>query len=112
MENQISEKEQTNMSIQNEIVSLKDENYMLKKETEQLGTLMEENEKTLAFYTVMTEAWTLYAQDKKGEAAAKLSELNPELMDETARGYFDLLGGLVAAEAVPQSTDAPAGQTE
>ncbi len=109
-ENQINEKEQTNMSIQNEIVSLKDENYMLKKENDQLGALMEENEKKLTFYTVMTEAWSLYTQGKKEEAAAKLSELNPERMDETEKAHYDLLSGLAAAETPPQNTEAPAAE--
>lgn len=104
-ENQINEKEQTNMSIQNEIVTLKDENYLLKKENEQLGALSEKNEKKLTFYTVMTEAWAFYSQDKKEEAAAKLGELNPETMEETEKSHYDLLNQLLSEESVDSAED-------
>ncbi|MBE5039210.1 hypothetical protein [Ructibacterium gallinarum] len=100
-ENQINQQQETNMSIQNEIVNLKDENYRLQKEKEELEQASAEAKASLSFYTAMTQGWEYYQQGKMEEAAAKLSEIQRESLSDEEKIHFELLDGLIAAAAQP-----------
>lgn len=106
-ENQINQQQETNMSIQNEIVKMKDENYQLQKEVEEQAQKLEETTASLSFYTAMTQAWELYQQGKAEEAAAKLGEIAPDSLSEEERVHFTLLDGLIAAAAAQPAGEAP-----
>lgn len=90
-ENQLNEKENLNVSIQNEIVSLRDENYELKNSADKLETDLAQATAERDFYTALSDAWELYGADKYDEALKKLEETESDkLSDEQKQKIKDL----------------------
>lgn len=77
-QSQIEQKTQTNMTIQNEIVSLQDENYALKQENEKLQLSEAERAMYENVSKTLSEVIVLYESNRKDDAKAKLSEINRE----------------------------------
>lgn len=91
---QLDQSTQTNMTIQNEIVSLKDENYILKQENESL------KKTSVDFETqgkIISEALSLFNEDKAEEAKAKLAEIDKEsLSEETVISLYEAATHIIA----------------
>ena len=90
------EKESLNVSIQNEIVSLKDENYNLKNSSDKLEEELKQATEEKNFYNVLSDAWQLYGTDKKEEAAKKLEEINADKLSEEQNEKLKILQDLLA----------------
>lgn len=81
-ESQIASTTQTNMSIQQEIVTLKDEKYVLEQNQKEMQSQIDDMSKKLSVYNILNEALTLHAENKHDEAKAKLAELAPDSIPE------------------------------
>lgn len=90
-ENQINEKEQVNMNIQNQIVSLSDENYNLKKAAEENKKTIEEKDKELVFYQTVTKVWELYESGDTAGAAEAFAGIDLQTLTDTQREFYDAL---------------------
>lgn len=90
-ENRINETEQANMNISNEIVKLKDDNYVLTKEKEKLTEELENQKGQTAFYQKIAEIWSqIMAEEfKQAEEAFKTIETEG-LSEEQQRCYKTL----------------------
>ncbi len=89
-QSQIEQKTQTNMTIQNEIVALKDENYNLKQENDKLKG---ETEDYLAKENVskaISDALMLYNENKVDESKAKLGEINTDTLQEVTLDLYNV----------------------
>lgn len=95
-ETQLNEKESLNVSIQNEIVSLKDENYNLKNSSDKLKEDLKQATEEKDFYNVLSDACQLYGTDKKEEAAKKLEEINADKLSEEQNEKLKILQDLLA----------------
>lgn len=89
---------QTNMTIQEEIVKIKDENYNLTREvnslTEENKTYKEQNE----LYGKLAEVWMLYSEDKPEDAAGRLAEIDSDTLGETEKEIYSAVKAAVSAE--------------
>ena len=94
-ENQLQEKEKINMSIQNQIVTLTDENYTLKKEQESLHTQLQEQEKKIAFLNTVNEVLSLHTKKEEKEAKALFESINTNEMDEEIKAEYQKLKELL-----------------
>lgn len=81
-ENQIQEQVQINSNIQNEIVSLKDENYRLKNEVEKLKEESLTQDIKIQHYYTLERAWYLYRLQQYKEAAEQLEKLEKDNLTE------------------------------
>lgn len=90
-ENQIQEKEQANITIQNQIVSLTEENYNLKQEAEKQTQIISQQNEEVQFLTLMNEAWMLISQNKYGEAKEKAEKLKEFPMNEEREKVYQTL---------------------
>lgn len=97
-ENQLDEKESLNVSIQNEIVRLKDENYDLQNNVDNLTRESEEKDGALSFYTALTEAWELYGSGDTDAAAEKLSALDGADLTEEEEAKSQTLKALLESD--------------
>lgn len=95
-ETQLNEKESLNVSIQNEIVSLKDENYNLKNSSDKLEEDLKQATEEKDFYNALSDAWQLYGTDKKEEAAKKLEEIDADKLSEEQNEKLKILQDLLA----------------
>ncbi len=94
-ENTINEKEQVNMNIQNEIVKLKDDNYSLGKEKEELEKKLEAVNNQRDIYESLNKAWMLYSQEKKAEAEEVLKTLIPDTLTPEQNESYVMIQGLL-----------------
>ncbi len=94
-ENQLQEKEKLNMSIQNQIVTLTDENYSLKKEKESLETQLQEKEKKVTFLNTLNEVLSLHTKKEETEAKALFHSINTDGMDEEMKAEYQNLKELL-----------------
>lgn len=94
-ENTINEKEQVNMNIQNEIVKLKDDNYSLGKEKEELEKKLEAANNQRDIYESLNKAWMLYSQEKKAEAGEILKTLTPDTLTPEQNESYVMLQGML-----------------
>lgn len=90
-QNQIEQTTQTNMTIQNEIVTLKDENYFLKQENESLKKSVEEGAIKDNACKITAEALALLEDGKEDEAAAKLAEVDKSALSEDFAKIFAIV---------------------
>lgn len=97
-QSQIEQTAQTNVTIQNEIVALKDENYFLKQENEELKKSVEASSVTDGACNVAAEALELLEDGKADEAAAKLAEVDKSAFSEDFAKIFEAVEKVVAAE--------------
>ncbi len=86
---QIDSTTQTNMTIQNEIVALKDENYILKQENDKLQYVITECAAYENVSKIISEAFVLYESNKRDSARAKLAEINKEGLPAASLSLID-----------------------
>ncbi len=90
-ENRINETEQVNMNISNEIVKLKDDNYILTKEKEKLTEELESQKGQTAFYQQIAEIWSQIMAEEFSEAEKAFKNIVTEdLSEEQQRCYKTL----------------------
>lgn len=94
-ESQLNEKENINITIQNEIVSLKDENYELKNQLDRLQTDLEKSSKEINFYKTISEIMDLCDSGNYDEAAAKLAEISSEDLNEDEAEKIEKIKGII-----------------
>lgn len=94
-QSQIEQTTQTNMTIQNEIVALKDENYFLKQENEELKKSVEASAQADGACALAAEALALLEDGKADEAAAKLAEADKSAFSEDFAKVFAIVEGYV-----------------
>lgn len=88
-QNQIESTTQANMTIQNEIVKLKDENYTLNQEKENMQTKIDTMSAQISVYSSLTEVLNLCDEGKLDEANQKFSEINAgSVPEECQRIYY------------------------
>lgn len=94
-ENQISQQTQLNMDIQNQIVTLEDENYKIKKELEDLKISNHTNEQGYNFYKTLSDVYSFYLQGKTSEAAKTLGTVDVSALNEEQKASYDTLQKLL-----------------
>lgn len=92
----INETTQTNITIQDEIVTLKDENYQLKKKIEELEKTAAETSAALDTNNILSEIWTLYESGNKTDARTKYKEIDGAAIPEPSKAYYDALGKAIS----------------
>ena len=88
-QNQIDSTTQTNMAIQNEIVTIKDANYSLTQENEKLKKQLEENTAYFDICNTLSEVISLYNANKLDEAKQKFSGIDRELLPDALIPIYD-----------------------
>ena len=89
MGNKIIETEHANEVISNEIVSLKDENYKLKKENEKYIGLEAEFSSYKDVNSAMAEVITLVKSGDIEGAEKKLISIDQNTLDESQKTYYE-----------------------
>lgn len=92
---QLDQSTQTNMTIQNEIVSLRDENYILKQENESLKKISNSFE---TLEKIISEAFKLYEENKLEDAKEKLAEINKESLSEASLSLYNAAEHIIINE--------------
>lgn len=98
IDNRIIETERTNESIQNELVTLTDENYKLTKEKEAADETIAEYDEYMEDLSRMTAAWNLIVSDDLDGAAEILRGMDISGFDENKIAYFGALCRLAGVE--------------
>lgn len=80
---------QTNMTIQNEIVTLKDDNYALTNENAKLKEQAAANDEYIKICTTLSAALDLENQNLHAEAMQMLDEINPDLVPKELKALYD-----------------------
>lgn len=91
----IEETTQTNLTIQDEIVSLKDENYQLKKKIEELEKTNNETVQATETNAKLDEIWNLLKDDKKDEAKSKFEEIDKSALPEQSKTYYEAISEII-----------------
>ncbi|MEG2670128.1 MAG: hypothetical protein RR957_06635 [Oscillospiraceae bacterium] len=97
----IDQTHQTNMSIQSEVVALKDENYLLKKQNEELlanQNKMAEYERNLS---QLRDVWGLYTSGSVEAATQKLANINISEMDANLMSFYESINNVLEKEKAP-----------
>ncbi len=85
---EIDEKEKINMNIQNQIVSLTDENYKLKQENEDIKNQLSQKEESLTLLKGINHAWTCFYENKKEDGREILESIkNLPMTEEEEQAY-------------------------
>lgn len=95
---QIDKTTQTNMTIQDEIVALKDENYNLKQQIDTLQPQAENNDKVAEQLPILNEIIQLFNDGKTEEANAKYAEINSAEISETLIELYNSIGEIIAVQ--------------
>lgn len=90
-EKQIDQQTQTNMSMQNEVLRISDENYRLTKENEELLKSNQNLTTSNTFYKTVAEAWELYYQNNISGAEEKISTINMVDLKEEEKTSYNIL---------------------
>lgn len=91
IDNRIMETERANESIQNELVTLKDENYKLSKELEKTKPLSEEYEAYKTQLNSLTTVWNMLEAGDKAGAEQTIGAIDASAFDESQKAYYDAL---------------------
>lgn len=97
-ENTINQQQQTNVSIQNEIVRLTDENYSLNKKIEELDKKNAEIELELKNYKALENVWNLFKNKKIQEAVDAFKAINPEELTEAQKEAYVIVKSSLPAD--------------
>lgn len=92
---QIDEKEKINSSIQNQIVTLTDENYKLKHETEEIKKQSLEKDTTITVLQGLNRAWNSYYNNKKEDGREHLNHIKELPMNEEEQASYQRLQQLL-----------------
>ena len=98
-QNRINETAQTNQTISDEIVKLKDENYKLTRENQ---ALKDTESARKDFNKKMTDALNKFKEGDLDGAAELLSEINRGDLPEDLLKFYDALVSAAAAVKLPQ----------
>lgn len=88
-QSQLESTVQTNTTIQNEIVTLKEENYNLLQEKISLEEKLEENSQKLTLCSSFSEIIVLYNDGNVAEAKQKLEEIDKETLSDELKPLYD-----------------------
>lgn len=91
IDNRIMETERANESIQNELVTLKDENYKLNKELEKSKPLSEEYEAYKTQLNSLTAVWNMLEAGDKAGAEQAIAAIDASSFDDSQKAYYDAL---------------------
>ncbi len=93
-ENQINETTKINISIQEEIVTLKDENYRLKQENENLKALaLTDEEKDVE--AKIDNVYSLLSDGKTEDAKKAFAEIAPDKIPDKIKNYYNAVALLI-----------------
>ena len=106
-EDQITEKEQLNVSIQNEIVRLKDENYTLGKEKEDLQSQLEPQKTALTVSDTINQVLILWQESRADEAKAALLAIDRSALTPEQTAACEALDQLLAAAQTETNESEP-----
>ena len=95
---QIDQTTQTNITIQDEIVALKDENYELKQQIDRLKPKAENNDKVTEQLSTLNEIIQLFNDGKTEEANTRYAELDPASIPETLTELYNLIGKMLTVK--------------
>lgn len=95
IDNRIMETQRTNESIQNELVSLKDENYKLNKSLEEKDDLLNAYNAQNEALNNLNNVWNIYQSGDKNAAITALSTIDKTQLDENLSIYYDVLSELI-----------------
>lgn len=98
IDNRIMETERANESIQNELVTLKDENYKLNKELEKSNELKEQFEIYNVQLDEITNVWNLYISGDVISAAAAAEAIDISKLDDNQKAYYDAICKVIGIE--------------
>ncbi len=90
-ESQIQKQEQVNLTIQNQIVSLTDENYSLKQEIDKQSQIIGQQSEEIQFLTILNEAWMLIENKQFQDAKNKAEQLKDFSMNEERKKSYQML---------------------
>lgn len=90
-ETQIVEKEKINSTIQNQIVTLTDENYKLKQENEEMKNKISQQETSLQIKESFNLAFTYYLDHKKEDGMKVLETIKDFSMTEEEKKTYTKL---------------------
>ncbi len=90
-ESQIHEQEQVNLTIQNQIVSLTDENYSLKQEMDKQSQIISQQSEEIQFLTLLNETWMLIEKKQFQDAKTKAEQLKDFSMNEERKKSYQAL---------------------
>ena len=96
---QIDSTNQANMTIQEEIVGLREENYSLNQQLDKLNKEAEARSASDAACAALAEAWSLHVEGKADEATQKLAEIDAGALSETLAKLYDAVSAAVSAPA-------------
>ncbi len=88
----IEETTQTNLTIQDEIVAVKDENYQLKKKVEELEKTASDTSATLDTNNKLSEVWALLKEGDRNEARGKYEEIDPSTIPDASKSFYEAIG--------------------
>ncbi len=94
-ESTISEQEKINVSIQNQIVGLSEENYRLKNEVTSLNETLTQKDNELTVVKEINQAWKLLAENKKEELNTKLTDLSSLSLTEEQQAEIQTIKNLM-----------------
>lgn len=97
-QSQIESTTQANMTIQNEIVTLKDENYVLTQENEKLKSQVDNLSTENAIFCTLNEVLKLFEEEEKEEAVQKFSEINPDAVPDACKKLYESVKATVMSE--------------
>ena len=86
---QIDETTQTNLSIQDEIITVTDENYRLEKKVEELEKTIKDISPVIDINNALHEVLTLLNNGDRDGAKAKFNEIDEASVPEVSKGYYD-----------------------
>lgn len=101
-QNQINQTQETANTVQNEIVSLKDQLYQVQQENENLQTMLENNQTYLAQFAALNQVWTLMQSGDLENAQTAFAAIDTSAFDETLNAYYASLAENLGIE-LPQS---------
>lgn len=88
---------QTNMSIQEEIVKIKDENYNLSREVERLEKSLSESIAKNEACAKISEALALCEEGDADAASEMLAEVDAGALDKSLSRIYDMVSSAIAA---------------
>lgn len=85
----IDETTQTNLSFQDEIVAVKDENYKLNKQVADLEKAVADNSAILETNKMLNEVWSLLKSSDKYAAEEKFNEIDASTIPEASKAFYE-----------------------
>ncbi len=98
-QSKIDQTQETANSVQNEIMTLKDELYQLQQENETLNKTAESTQAYLAQFTALNQAWAQISAGDSDNARKILDNIDKTGFDDTLNAYYAALSELLTSDA-------------